>query len=259
MRLIRGFYMALGMFCGIPLPFHIWDEKLAAIMVASLPLVGAVIGAIWWALALLLTIPSLPLVMAAALLTVAPFFIAGFIHLDGYMDTSDALLSRRPLENKLRILKDPTIGAFAGVMLAMLFLLQFAAMFTIVESGRHLALLIVICVISRSCSALSIFVLRHMPISNYAATLGRGAGAASKVFVALVALGAVALSFLHAGIVGLAVCAATVLGYAAAMRVVYKDFKGISGDLLGYSLVISELCGLVALALLQGLETRLWF
>jgi len=259
MRLIRGFYMALGMFCGIPLPFHIWDEKLTAIMVASLPLVGAVIGAIWWALALLLTIPSLPLVMVAALLTIAPFLIAGFIHLDGYMDTSDALLSRRPLEDKMRILKDPTVGAFAGVMLAILFLLQFAAMFTIVESGRHLALLIVICVISRSCSALSIFVLRHMPISNYAATLGRNAGTASKVFVAFIVLGAVALSFLYAGIVGLAVSVATVLGYAAAMRVVYKDFKGISGDLLGYSLVISELCGLVALALLQGLETRLWF
>jgi len=259
MRYIRGFYMALGMFCGIPLPFHIWDEKLTSIMVASLPLVGLIIGAGWWAAGLLLTTLDFPIVMVSAILALVPFFIAGFIHLDGYMDTSDALLSRRSLEDRLRILKDPTVGAFAAVMLAILFLLQFAAMYTVAESGRYLALLIAICVISRCCSAMSIFVLRHMPISNYGALLGQNVGTANKFFVAFIALGAVALSFLYARIFGLIVSAAVVFGYAAAMRVVYRDFKGISGDLLGYSMVISELCGLIALALLQGLEVSLWF
>ena len=254
MRYIKGFYMSLGMFCGIPLPFHLWDEKYMPMMVASLPLVGLVIGAVWWAAGLLLVSMSLPLMMKAALFTVAPFFIAGFIHLDGYMDTSDALLSRRPLEDKVRILKDPRVGAFAVIMLAVLFLLQFAAMYTVAEKGRFLALFIVISVLSRSCSALSILVLRHMPESNYAAMLGQNIDGASKVFVIAVGFTAVFLSFLHAGVFGLIVALSVLLGYAAAMRVVYKDFNGVSGDLLGYSLVISELCGLIALALLQGAE-----
>lgn len=53
--------------------------------------------------------------------------------------------------------------------------------------------------------------------------------------------------------------AAVVLGYVLAMRAVYRDFKGISGDLLGYLLVIGVLFGLVSLALLEGSEVRIWF
>ena len=250
-RLIKGFYMALGMFCGIPLPFHIWDEKYTSIMVASLPLVGMIIGAIWWAIALLLIVLDIPLMLTAAVLAIAPFLIAGFIHLDGYMDTSDALLSCRPLEDRLRILKDPTVGAFAVVMLAILFLMQFAAIYTIAEKKKFLALFIVISVLSRSCSSFSILVLRHMPLSNYAAMLAEKISAAHKIFVIVIALFAIFLSFLYAGVSGLIVTASVVLGYAWAMKIVYKSFKGISGDLLGYSMVIGELSGLLALALLQ--------
>jgi len=251
--------MALGMFCAIPLPFHLWDKKLTAIMVVSFPLVGVVIGAIWWAAALLLTSFNFPLMLGAAILTVTPFFIAGFIHLDGYMDTSDARLSYRPLEDRLRILKDPNVGAFAVVMLVILILTQFAAVYTILESGRFLALLVTICVISRCCSSLSIFILRHLSISNYSAMLGQNIGTGNRIFVILILLVTIALSYLYAGFFGLIVSAAVVLGYGMAIRIVYKDFKGISGDLLGYALVIAEVCGLIALALLQGLEINIWF
>jgi len=256
---VKGFYMALGMFCGIPLPFHVWDEKLTTIMVASLPPVGALIGAIWWGAALLLTMPTLPIVMVAAILTVVPFWVAGFIHLDGYMDTSDALLSWRSLPKRLEILKDPNVGAFAVVMLAILFLLQFAAMFSVVSSGRYFILLITICVVSRSCSAFSILALRHMPISNYGALLGTGGNRMNKAAILFVGIVAIVLSVFYAGFIGLIVPLAVVAGYVFAMRKVYKVFNGVSGDLLGYSMVIGELTGLIALALLQGVEINLWF
>ncbi|MDR2184023.1 MAG: adenosylcobinamide-GDP ribazoletransferase [Clostridiales bacterium] len=250
MRYIKGFWMALGMFCGIPLPLPVWDEKLMPVMVAALPPVGAIIGAIWWAAGLLLVTLNPPLMLGAAILTVVPFFAAGFIHLDGYMDTSDALLSRRPMQDRLRILKDPRVGAFAVVMLAILFLLKFGAMYSVAESGRYLALLIVICVISRSGSALSILVLRHMPESGYASMLAGKAGVGHKIFVVTFGMGAIMLAALYAGLAGLIVSGAVIVGYALAMRVAYKSMGGVSGDLLGYALVISELCGLIALALL---------
>lgn len=254
MKYIKGFYMALGMFCAIPLPFYIWDKKLTYIMIASFPLVGLLIGTIWWAVGLVLALPTLPIMMVAAILTVTPFLIAGFIHLDGFMDTSDALLSRRPLEERLRILVDPRVGAFAVVMVLILFLLQFAAIFSVVEGGQYLALLIVICVISRCCSSLSIFLLRHSSISHYGDLLSPGKRWGNKVFIFATGFAAIALSYLYAGIIGLAVSASVVLGFALAIRTVYKAFQGISGDLLGYSMVIGELFGLVALALSQGLK-----
>ena len=241
--------MSLGMFCGVPLPFHIWDEKYTSLMVASLPLVGGIIGALWWLAGLLLLSMEAPLVLTAAVLALAPFLIAGFIHLDGYMDTSDAILSYRPLEDKLRILKDPRVGAFAVIMLGFVLILQFAAMFSVVERGGDLALLIVIPIISRGCSAMAIFVVRHMPESNYAALLRQNIGASHKIFVALIIIAAIAAAALYAGHVGLIVAAAVILFYVGAMAKAFKNFKGISGDLLGYSLVISELGGLIVWAL----------
>jgi len=132
-----------------------------------------------------------------------------------------------------------------------LFMLQFAAVFSIADGGRYLALIIAICVVSRGCSALGIFVLRHMPGSNYTAMLGDGYGHGVKIFPGFMILAAAGLSFLYAGFAGPIVVAAVVLGYVAAMRKAYKAFGGVSGDLLGYSLVIGEVCGLIALAMLQ--------
>ena len=254
MRYFKGFWMSVGMFTGIPLPFHIWDEKLMPVMVMALPLVGAIIGGLWWAAGLLSVTLNPPVMLTAAILTVTPFFIAGFIHLDGYMDTSDALLSRRDATDRLRILKDPHVGAFAVVMLAILFLLQFAAMFSVVDGGQYLALLIAVCVLSRACSALSILTLRHMPESNYAAMLGKISRAPHRIFVIAILISAISLAMLYAGLVGLIVSLTVIVTYALAMRVVYKSFNGVSGDLLGYALIIGELCGLIALGLLQGVS-----
>jgi len=251
MRYLKGFYMSLGMFCSIPLPFHIWDEKYMGLMISSFPLVGAVIGVIWWLVGLLLFAIGAPLMLTAAILALAPFLIAGFIHLDGYMDTSDALLSSRPLEDKMRILVDPRVGAFAVIMLMILLLFQFAAMHTVAEVGRYLALVISISVISRCCSTFSIFTLRHTSQSHYAPLLAQHIRAPHKIFIVLLAIAVFVLSFLYAGLLGLFVLGAVVLGYACAIAYAYKGFKGISGDLLGYAMVIAELCGLFALAFIQ--------
>ena len=245
--------MSLGMFTRLPMPFVVWDEKLLGAMAATFPFVGLVVGVAWWGAAVLLTMSSLPIMMASAILTVIPFFVVGFIHLDGFMDTSDALLSYRPLEDRVRILKDPNVGAFAVVMLVLLIILQFAAVYSILEGGRFFALLVTICIVSRCLSAFSIFTLKHMPESNYAKMLGENSTFGHRMFVAVIFTGAIAFSFVYAGFVGIIVIFAVVLGYALSMRVVYKSFKGVSGDLLGYSHVISELCGLIALAVLQSL------
>jgi adenosylcobinamide-GDP ribazoletransferase len=249
---IKGFYMSLGMFTRLPLPFHIWDEKHTAVMISSFPIVGLVIGTLWWLWIVLLTFLNMPLMLAAALSSLAPFFIAGFIHLDGYMDTSDAILSYRDIKDRIRILKDPLVGAFAVVMLIILLLLQFSAVYSIVENGKYLPLVISISVISRCCSTFSIFTLRHMSESNYTPLLKEGTGIFHKVFVVVVGVVTTGLTFLYGGVVGLLVILAVILGYGVAIRKASKSLNGISGDLLGYAMVIGELSGLIALATLQG-------
>ena len=42
---------------------------------------------------------------------------------------------RRDKEEKVRILKDPNTGAFAVISLAMIFIINFSAMYTFIEKG----------------------------------------------------------------------------------------------------------------------------
>ena len=62
--------------------------------------------------------------------------MTGGIHLDGFMDTKDALNSYGSREEKLRILKDSRVGAFAVIRLALYLLIFLAAAAQIAASGR---------------------------------------------------------------------------------------------------------------------------
>jgi len=217
-------------------------------MMPSFPIVGALIGIIWWGAAELLVFTGIHTVVAAVLLMLIPFIVAGFIHLDGYMDTSDAILSRRSREEKLRILKDPYTGAFAVIMIAILFIMQFATMFVALENGRHFRLLIIIPVISRCCSAMSVLSIKPMAQGGYVNMFRPKAAMPHRVFVLVLAACASVSAWFIAGVPGVIVAGAVILGFIASMSCAYASFKGISGDLAGFSLVVSELCGIVALA-----------
>ena len=121
---IYGFFMAWGMFLTIPCPKKIWRESARRKMLACLPLIGLIVGGIWALCAWLGSF--LPQPLAALLCAAAPWLITGFMHLDGYMDVCDAVLSRRDLETRQRILKDSHCGAFAVICLALLVLCQWA-------------------------------------------------------------------------------------------------------------------------------------
>ena len=124
---IYGFFMAWGMFLAIPCPKKIWRESARRRMVACLPLVGLIAGLVWagcvWLSAFL------PLPLGALLCAAAPWLVTGFLHLDGFMDVCDAVLSRRDLETRQRILKDSHCGAFAVICLVLLFLCQWRCSF----------------------------------------------------------------------------------------------------------------------------------
>ena len=119
-RWFTGFMMSWGMFLAIPCPCRIWDEKARPHMVACLPLTGGVVGLVWAAMAWLLQRLGCPAPLRAVLLAAAPWLVTGFLHLDGYMDVCDALLSRRDLATRQKILKDSHCGAFAVICMVLL-------------------------------------------------------------------------------------------------------------------------------------------
>ena len=249
-RYLKGFYMSFGMFCAIPQPFHLWDDKAMNLVLPCFPFIGGLIGILWWGIAKILASSGIHIMLVSTVVMLIPFFATGFLHLDAYMDTSDAVLSRRPIEDKLRILKDPHTGAFAVIMLAVLFVMQFASMFVIIEKGANFALLIIIPLVSRCCSALSVLCLKTMAQSGYANMFRQNTGMAHKIFIVLIAILGIVLSCFFGRIDGLIVAVSAIAGFTGALVFAYKDLKGISGDVAGFALVISELCALVAMAMI---------
>ena len=233
--------MAVSMFTVLPLSGARWEDRLRPLATLLLPVVGLGIGLIWFGIAALAK--ALPAHLGGALIAAAPWLLTGFIHLDGFLDASDALLSWRPQEERQRILKDVHVGAFAVVSLALLSLFQFAAAMEL----RRIGALVFLPVLSRCGSARCALTMPKLGHSEYA---GMDAGKESARMIdalALVSLLALALMYGWAGVgVGVVALAA----YAAAMAVSVRAVGGFSGDLAGYALTVSELCGLIALALL---------
>lgn len=240
-RFWNAFGMCYGMFTALPCPWRPWDEGARDLMLVCLPVVGALLGLLWTllgALGMTWLTPS----PCAALIAALPWLLTGFIHLDGYMDTCDAILSWRPLEQRLRILKDVHTGAFAVVGLGLLMMFSYAAAIDL--RWRHLQALIFIPVVSRCGSAFCVLTLKPIGHSEYAKTEGKSA---HRVAVAVIWLIAVVICALWLGKPVIALLIETAV-YAAAMAWAYHTLRGISGDVAGFALSIAECASLVALA-----------
>ena len=79
------------------------------------PLIGLITGAYVYGWIYAGEILYVPDISRTLVLIILPVIITGGIHVDGYMDTCDALNSYGDREKKLAILKDSHIGAFAVI------------------------------------------------------------------------------------------------------------------------------------------------
>lgn len=244
-RYLQAFAMCQSMFCAIPCPWRTWDEKARPLMLLFLPLVGLEIGAIWTGIAWLVRSFDLPQPVSGLILSVYPYVITGFLHLDGFMDVTDAIRSCRELERRRAILKDPHVGAFAVIGCCLLILAQFAFSASVPETADICALLFIPAV-SRCCSALAVTFLRPMSTSQYAGqTVNRSRG----WFLAILLAFFLAAGFLLCGKFGLAPLAGAV-GYGLALARSHRSLQGMNGDISGYALTISELCAVAAFTLI---------
>ncbi|SEN36074.1 adenosylcobinamide-GDP ribazoletransferase [Paenibacillus sp. OV219] len=115
----------------IPIPAALpFTPQVLATSVAYYPLAGLVIGSIVAALTWVLDglVPSMP---AAVIVLIAMTALSGGLHVDGFMDTADGVLSNRPRERMLEIMKDSRVGAMGVLAAVLLFLFKFSALYTL--------------------------------------------------------------------------------------------------------------------------------
>ncbi len=106
------------------------------------PVVGLLLGGIIYAVATAL--PEQSLLLNAALLTTLWIGLTGALHIDGLADSADAWVggmgdSQRTLE----IMKDPYCGPMGVTAILAVVLLKFAALYTLLQQGNLLPLLLI--------------------------------------------------------------------------------------------------------------------
>ncbi|SBW11734.1 Cobalamin synthase [uncultured Eubacteriales bacterium] len=259
MNFLRSASLAFSMFSRIPMPRTDWNEKNMRYMMCAFPLVGVAVGLIvwlWWRLSLLLELGAF---LRAAGLTLLPVAVTGAVHLDGFCDTVDALASHAPAERRREILKDPHAGAFAVVGACAYLLLYFALCVELSPTREAMALYALGFVLSRSLSGLSVV---SFPASGNTGLLSMFKASAEKRISAAALLCMFLLVSVFMVIllppVGMLLPLAALMCFAALYRTAGWEFGGMSGDLAGWFLQLSEISMLAALVLIQRV-VAIWF
>ena len=241
----HAFAMCQSMFCAIPCPWKVWDEQARGKMLLFLPVVGLEIGLLWVILAQICRFWALPALVTGLILAIYPYLVTGFLHLDGFMDVTDAVKSWRDLERRREILKDSHVGSFAVINIVLLVVAQFALFSSAKETANSFILLFVPAV-SRCCSTLAVTGLKPMSTSQYA---NREKQTSHLIVTALLLCAFVAAGFLLCGKYGFALLGC-LAGYGLALRRGYRSLEGMNGDISGYALTLGELCAVAVYTLL---------
>ena len=260
MALWNGFKIAFSMYSKIPMPASEWSKENMKYALGFLPLVGVVIGAIVCLAAWgfdLLGIEDGQL-FRVCILTVIPVLVSGGIHLDGFLDVSDALSSWQEKERRLEILKDSHAGAFAIICCAVYFIL-YAGAVSLIES-RTFFVLAFMYVMIRSGSGMSIVTLKLAKNTGLAATFSDGASKrVIRVWMFVYMIVCVTAMRWMNGILGLLCTAVFCVVWIYFRHMVYDKFGGVNGDMAGWFLQVCELGVMIAAAILTlGSGGTLW-
>jgi adenosylcobinamide-GDP ribazoletransferase len=248
MHIVKSVFIAFSLYSKIPLLQCAWEEDDMKYVYCFFPWVGALIGGclfLWLYLCGRLQIGSLCRTMTGAAI---PLLITGGFHVDGFMDTMDAVHSYQPRERKLEILKDSHIGAFAVIMLV-LYGLAFLSALSEVENR---ALQKIVCggfFLSRCLCGISAV---SFPTAKREGTLFLFADRARKNVVkialyiqSVVCIGLMLYWHFFAGLLVAGCAVGSLVYYYYRSR---REFGGVTGDTAGCFVVLCEGCMVVAAA-----------
>lgn len=238
---IRPLCVAFAIYSKIPMPRFTWGTEDMQYHLIYFPWVGAVIGGLvllWNRICAAWLLPE----GARILLTAAiPLLVTGGFHLDGYMDTMDAIHSWQDREKKLEIMEDPHVGAFA-VQSVILYYLLYPAGLSMIRSAGILRCTAAAFILSRALSALGVVTIpaakKDGMLQTFQSTAGRRAVKAA-LYVEL--LLCVLWMILMSPVAGLCTAAGGFVTFLYYRRMSLRRFGGITGDLAGYFVTLSEL------------------
>ena len=208
------------------------DDELGR-SVGWFPLVGLFIGGL---LALLNTalMRLFPAPLAAAIVLSAWVLLTGALHLDGFLDSCDGLLGGRTPEDRLRIMRDERVGAFAVSGGVLLLLLKHSALSSLAQPS---CAVVVAPVVGRWLISLAVVRYPYAREHGLGRSMKDHAGKREAVISSVLALLAVIIIGDRCG--ALAVAVAGFAGWCV-VRLALARLPGLTGDVYGAVCEISE-------------------
>jgi adenosylcobinamide-GDP ribazoletransferase len=198
-------------------------------------LVGAALGALWWA-----AVQLVPPGVAAAIVVSADLGLTGLLHIDGLADCADGLLPPLARERRLAVMRQPDVGAFAVAVVPSVLLVRWSAL-----AAQPVAplLLVALWSLSRTMMAAVPGIVPYARREGGLASAFLGAGRPWLAVPAVAA--ALGLAVAARGVTGAAAVAAALAAAAAVVALAHRRLGGFTGDVLGAAAVVAETAGLV--------------
>jgi adenosylcobinamide-GDP ribazoletransferase len=200
------------------------------------PLVGAAIGTVIGAVALLLVHP-LGGWLAAVVALAGGALLTGALHLDALADTADAL-SASTRERALEIMRDHAIGTYGAAALALDLLLKAGALSMLATHHHVFRVAVAAGALSR---ATPVLLAASLPYARSDAGLGAPLTRGSRARAVTAALLAAGIAVTLAGTNG-AIAAAAAAAIALLLGFCYwRWLAGVTGDTLGAAVELTEI------------------
>lgn len=293
--MLKAIVMAFSFYTRLPMPYIKKPGKSMKYILSWFPMTGVILGMlqilVLWALQYL----SLPSLFVAVMVSVFPIIYTGGIHVDGFMDTTDALRSYKSKEDKIKIMDDPHSGAFSIIALAIYLLVCIALYYLIAvrmiafnaaDSAAIMILMGTIFVMSRSLSSLTCYILPKAKNSGMLYDITDGAWSddvakkdgeketvqtagmnkdakcnkrlmGSCIIPALFLCTCAAIQIYAIPVAGIVNLTFQALLYIYYRSMCVKQFGGLTGDTAGWYLCKSEAAGLFSIALYLVLNTTI--
>lgn len=244
MAYFRALLAAFSVYSVIPMPQFEWDENVTRNAICFFPFVGVVCGGIYIAWCFAAESLGIGAALFAAVSVSLPILLTGGIHLDGFIDTVDAISSHRDRERRLEIMKDPNCGAFAVIYCGVYLLLSFGIyheLFSVKAEKAAGAVFVISRILSAFCAVTLPNARKSGMLADFTGNVRRHSCVIWLTLLLLIFGGSAAAAFSVLGVTALLLMLFTALVYR---RMTLKLFGGVTGDTAGFLLCSAELAGL---------------
>ena len=251
--LFNDIFVALSLLTRIPIkvPDHAYNRTDKAVWAYFLA--GVFWGLTVWFVTFSFSYFGIPISVSAALGLSAGIIATGAMHEDGLADSTDGILGGWDRDQKLEIMKDSCLGVYGTLAIALSTIVRWQLIIALFAHGFALVSLVLVGCLSRSVLPFMRAGLNNVRQEGLSHSVGRP----SSPFIYFSLGITVLFAAVSLKIVGLILCVVAVLVALVCAIFVKRAIGGHTGDILGATLILTEIAVLCTLLVLLDQNMQL--